>query len=580
MLTAVFAMLIPGFSAQDARDLLRPMHVGSEAELDVVLGADGRAITILGRFPMQPSSGSGSRVVAFADAQQSLLGLSGTPNEGQLILKSEVLDRELIIAHFDQSLAGLRIWDAEVTATFFLNGQLHSLNGQLLLDRSRSVAAAPFAVEDVLAIIQRDLGILESGSTFVADSRNDLARATRSDGAWIERGYDATADAVIWRAWLPAGDVRVDEETGTVISWFSHERQGYDDVTTGCTVRHPDFPRDVNGRASSLDTQSGFESQIITCGGDSWFGQCYWQMKLQNGGISHPLARVDDANGGEQEIVQPCVSSAPMFTDTGGDYQREQTAYWSLERSRAFMVQNVFSQVAPDRTSNVDAHHDNDAATDCAKFDGWWVAINLSTSCSGRASYWMHEYGHYVVWAYNELSAVCEAGDQGGAINETLANCFAMITMVDETQVTPDYGAVADLVSSDVQPHRTGQTPSSGFSCTSELHSVGRAFEQAVWELLYNRNCSTSSTCSDTTAFGNDIWIGEGQEAVITHVGAALGAALKNLGENVTFAQVRAQFVSRVLADSGTAVRDRVQLGLITTASRRSGTPRETCNSR
>jgi hypothetical protein len=79
-----------------------------------------------------------------------------------------------------------------------------------------------------------------------------------------------------------------------------------------------------------------------------------------------------------------------------------------------------------------------------------------------------------------------------------------------------------------------------------------------MWELMFNRNCSTSS-CTDTSGQGNAIWIGESEEAVLERVGAAIGYALVTLPTyDVTYQEVRQQIVSRVSIESGGTVAGRV----------------------
>lgn len=539
---------------------LRSAHLGDPAELDVVVGSDDRPLSVIGRFA---GSGNAERSVrAFVDAHASFFGVSGPIRDGQLVLTGEdVVDENLSVAYFDQVVGGLRIWDAEVTASFWNNGDIHSINGILYAAEYRAATPPAASLDEVLAIVTHDLGISVEAASFAPQAVDGMTRFVRDDGFWAERGYNIRREAVEWRAWMPEGDVRIDETLGVVVDMFSHEDYGYDGVTTACNVRRPNYPRDVNGLATSLNTQSGTQVSGLTCGGDDWFGTCYWHLKRQPAGLSHPIARVDDANGSEQEIVQACTSGAtPSFTDTGGDYMREQTAFWSSHAMRGFILQNVWANITPNRTANVDSHHDDEIfGGPCGAWSDIFTAIYMPTACSGQGDQWMHEYGHYVVWSYDDVSNECIAGsNEGNPLDETLANCFAMVTATDDSSISPDYGALASLANQGPAPHTTaGTIQILQVNCAVDEHFIGRPFEQAVWEILFNRNCS-NGTCSSTSGFGNQLWVGESQEAVIDHVGTALGSALKVLGPNITFAQVRAQFVSRVRTDSGNTIGDRV----------------------
>ena len=62
-----------------------------------------------------------------------------------------------------------------------------------------------------------------------------------------------------------------------------------------------------------------------------------------------------------------------------------------------------------------------------------------------------------------------------------------------------------------------------------------------------------------TSGHGNRIWVGESRENVIRHVGAALGFALKVLGQNITHSQVAAQMIIKIQLDSGSETAKRAK---------------------
>lgn len=173
----------------------------------------------------------------------------------------------------------------------------------------------------------------------------------------------------------------------------------------------------------------------------------------------------------------------------------------------------------------------------------------------------MHEYGHYIVWTYDDLSSNCVQGeDEGSAVNETLAEIFSGFFARVNRKIDARYGAYSG----------TGTDPHTGpdtvllhdINCAggdNYGHDLGGAFEQAVWELLFNRDCSIDACSRDTRTNGNRIWRRASRDDVQRHVGAALGYALNVLGQNVTHQQVAAQMLEKISSDSGRETKNRAR---------------------
>ena len=173
----------------------------------------------------------------------------------------------------------------------------------------------------------------------------------------------------------------------------------------------------------------------------------------------------------------------------------------------------------------------------------------------------MHEYGHYVVWTYGDLSYNCDQSrDEGAALNETLGNVFAGLYGLDSNEINPRYGAYSGLVGAPAPHTDDSSLLRNDVNCSEsqDVHGHGEAFEQAVWELLFNRDC-TIDNCTSTIGHGNRIWVGASRDDVLRHVGAALGFSLKVLGQNITHSQVAAQMIEKIRLDSGSSTANRAR---------------------
>jgi len=150
---------------------------------------------------------------------------------------------------------------------------------------------------------------------------------------------------------------------------------------------------------------------------------------------------------------------------------------------------------------------------------------------------------------------------------ERIANVIAALFWLDDDQVVARYGAIGSPYVMFATNHDVSSDlifSQSNFNCTGaeSVGEKGRAFEQAMWELMFNRNCDTSA-CYDTDGFGNDIWIGLNREQVLTRVGDALAFALKVEGGSPTIRGLSHRMVQRVLSNSGVAVYYRMRAIMI-----------------
>ncbi len=507
-------------------------------------------------------------LAAFVAANATSLGYDDGFAPTLTVVSVKPIDDALTSVHFDQWVEGLRVVDSEVTAGFFVDGALQSVNG---LFAARGEIADALSVDD-LAQRLRTSGI-DVPKALVFDGQRYVA-----DGYTLERGYCALAQASVWQVTTPTDVVTVDEPSATVVDVTSLSVQLYNDVTKPCSVLRREVSiisiAGVSTVTSLLETGTNV-SQPMTCGGDSWpLDSCYWYLKRQPSGFAHPIAQVQDANGAEQEVPQACSSSAPLvFGGSNGDFLREQVAFVAEGNMREHTRQLTWSQVAPEREANVQITVDDTSVT-TALFNRVLTDIfcnNLTPRLGGGTfdsctyDVLAHEYGHYVVWSYGDVSSTCTPGiDEGSSLNETLANVIGEMDYLDfylDAGKAVQYGAVTDFAQSNgPSPHTTAGTIINAAPSCPQLNDPtdGMGFKQAFWELLYNANCSTAA-CSLTTPFRNDIWIGQNPVQVRARMGAALAFGLDLLGANITRTQLVVAMRNRIATLDGTATANRMR---------------------
>ena len=540
-----------------------------EVETELIKDLSGVARSVIGHYDVgldQASSRVPARVAEtlpkFILKDPKLFGLLPDDKLRLVVNSIDELDKRTVVAQVDQYVGNLRVLDSDLTAIFAEDGFLQSLNGGIVPNRIPE-ARPSLSLARILEVLKQDSKAKAMGDLDgFQEAGNNISR--RADGAIIEAGWSRHQQGPTWRASLPEEIIWIDDKTGAVVRRQSQRNHG---PTTTCSVRHRNWPRATDGRATSLaETTSANMVTSITCEADQVWNTCYWKLKREPFLWRHGIARIDDVNGGEQEDAQSCASStAPTFLGSNGDGLREQGAFYIANQMRFFINQNVWAQVSPNRDQNLDIHVDDNGVVDddgdpSAYFNDFWQSIRSHQSRSQQETL-MHEYGHYVVWTYDDVSNECEQGsDEGDALDETLANVFAGVYARDSRDIDPKYGAYSGLAGAP-SPH-TGDSSLllQDVNCSSgdDPHGLGEAFEQAVWELLFNRNC-TIDNCTSLSENGDRIWPGSGRDEVVRHVGASLGFALRALGANITHSQVAAQMIVKIRRDSGTQAGNRAR---------------------
>ena len=530
----------------------RAIDLAEGLNFEVVHDVFGDARSVIGRFDVgldSKTSLNGSRVAQavteFIAQHPAAWGYSAGFRPTLVGRDVLVVDNNFQVATFEQYAAGLKVLDGEITASFWADGSLHSLNGRL----------ATWGILD-------DAPVLADVVSAFAVHGVDATRGT------LERGLSIQYGGVVREHRDGPNGVVLDEESQVVLRTDDSQEP----VTGPCNIRRFDVARSGANASNLLETTNTI-TETITCEAADVFGNCYWELRREPSGFDHGIGRVMDYDGAEQQVVQACSSGAvPQFTGTNGDALREQGAFYIENQMRFFIDQNVWSQVgSPTQQANVRITVDNpNVAT--AAFNSFYTDIDCNQNCGGNPSncctqdVLSHEYGHYVVWTYGgNFDDQCTAGtEEGNALDETLANVFGELFWLDDDQTNAQYGAIGGfaLFNGPSAHTTTGTILAAAPSCPAGQApnaTDGMPFQQAVWELMFNRDC-TLDACAATSGVGNRIWPLLGEEAVLTRVGASLGFALSVLGtDNITHGMVRAQMRQRIIADADSATGIRAQ---------------------
>lgn len=534
--------------SEQVMEELRDLDLSEGANFEIVPDAAGNALGVLGRFAVNLDSVSSFDPTAVGDAVADFIAAHAEAWGHEKGFRPKLLPGDVVavdqythVAFFTQAIAGLNVLDGGITATFWSDGSLASVNGVVAnwgpVEDEPDLAdiAAAFATEDV---------IVEDGT--------------------VERGLSLQYGGVVWEYRSDGHLVVLDEATRVIV----RTDDGIEHLPVGpCNIARRNFPRS-GSTATSLVEGSGTLTEEITCEANDVFGTCDWQLRRELVNFQHGIDRVLDGDGAEAQVSQACSSgNVPQFTATNGDSLREQGAFYVENQMRFFIDQNVWSQVANSLEDNVQITVDDSGVTR-AEFNPATRNIRCNQNCTGFGccdqDVLSHEYGHYVVFTYGgSMDNQCSPGaDEGNALDETLANAFGLLFWLDDDQTNAQYGALDGYAGNNGPLAHTNGTNdlTAAPSCPNgdaPNAEDGQPFLQAAWELMFNRDC-TLDTCATTSGFGNRIWPTLGEETVLTRVGASLGFALSVLGtNNITHDLVRAQMRARILndADLDTATR-------------------------
>ncbi|MCP4500736.1 MAG: hypothetical protein GY822_12315 [Deltaproteobacteria bacterium] len=570
--------------------------------------ADGKAVSVLGRFDLsldrngfQKKGRIEQALKRFVEESREDFGLLEGESVKFRVQETVILNDETFVVHFDQMVGGLRVIDQPLSAVFSSDGALIALNGAIISDHAsngRSSMARPSMADiDVQSALDEHCGH-EHASFFDEHDRDfhivgeNLYR--RNDNAELEAGWSMQIQGVVWQARLPDKEFVIDDASGLVILGGSNENE----LTTTCNVRTRPLPTATGGRVSSIRPATGTVNTNLTCRGfvsNFFTNTCTWELRREEGISVHDVDHVLDGNGGETTDVQSCAStSAPNFWDI-----REEVAFHTESQMRLFIQQNVWDNNSAVRSANVQIETDN-TTTATARFSPFCAttgvcpelicnpnaAAGVDGACSSDVL--AHEFGHYVHWSLgHQGDQTCKSGvNEGGSLNETLANSFAMLVWLDDPRssnmeynaangaiggnIPPPHtnsfsggkGGFGGFVFSDGSENTTGANPA---SCNGGNNGNGFGdpipglhFNQVLWEVMFNRDCSWQ-WCPTNAGFaqGAGIFLNENQEQVLNRVGDALGWAVKSTSSFVSHQTIIDMFIIRLHSNSGLGVAQR-----------------------
>lgn len=566
-------------------DRLRSLHTGEPALLHAVPRADQAGFrTIIGRFPAldkRMEQASDDEIVRgcvdFLNAHRDIFGLSRPVEPEWLELDGISPSEDLWSVRFFQARGGVRIADAGVTFTFYPDGALYSVVGQV---EDFPVAASDFAVatpslvragDRTLTLTSDDRDGVASGRDAQALSVRVAGGATADAGGVARRAIDRQSRRAVWLVDVAGERLTVDAARSEVVARASAVEPYR---SSQCNVRRAVVPR-RNGRADwvAIADADGLlaptiDNNVSTCGADEdWFGTCPWQLKRTN--VPNGFKRVEDDSGAEVEIPRPCSdTSALNFTNASTQSFFEENAFAWLGRMRSIMNTNAWGNVAPTDTADVTVHvrYEN-FLYDKSHYDPNWHAINIHRRNDYSLHTLFHEYGHYVAHSYGLGWGVCWAGvTESERITETLADFFLSVQAAADGEIQAAYNATLDT---SWHPHVRASdiVQDDANDCNaSDIHDEGWGLNQALWELLYNRDCNVTpcrvpsnppSVMIDVRTPGNDIWRDVQQATVISRVTDAVVTALRNTNNDTTYDDLVAQMSARWTARWGAIIAGR-----------------------
>ncbi len=398
-------------------DVTRSLETQSDDVIDVVGSSDDSMVTgIVGRFAIGLDATTSLEPRLVVQAVNRFLEANalvfGGPAPRVRDAEIRVLDDAVHVAYFAQEVGGVSVVDGELTATFARTGELTSLNGPLAY------------------------GVVPSST------RMDEAAARVSSMHLHAEGYSVIHRGRVWIFRDEDREVVIDDETAIEVASASLADPGPDAFFGNCSVRSRDVVRNANGNATRLfDAATATTTTTLQCGNDEWFGTYYWHLKRQNTlpntSYKHEIGRIQDANSAQLEISTTNVNLVPAFTSTAANSLRQQTAFYIQSQMRTFIKQNMWDDVNPEQEYNVHIKID-DTSVGTADFRWGLREIRCNSTTGGctagnccRGDVLAHEYGHYVVATYGDVSGFCAAGvDEGDDLDETLANVHASIFFI------------------------------------------------------------------------------------------------------------------------------------------------------
>ena len=457
----------------------------------------------------------------------------------------------LLALHARQLWDGVEVMDSRL-AFVFAGRTLVAFAGRVLPPRPASGVTALDAGQALRALERSGAPHLPSDRRLRSTGERRFAVEDGGGRPHLELAWvvdPETAEAV-WLAtrgserWTVGGS-----EEGRVVSRGSvREGISYPSVS----IRHGDARPGTRDWMRPLSSLAPIDGSMSVQRQDLAPGLCQYRLRYDenvSNGISPEVLDHSPGSWQSWQPVAPCTGLPPGMDFLRGPEApspyRQQHYYWWLRRARDYVRSAAFRTFAPLSDWDVGLALNEPTgscgpnASACFLWNPFSRWIHLTRSGSGEhpsLQTLFHEYGHYFVWTYGGLSENCRDGDEGNALDETIADSIALL--VGKRYFDPSYGDLGLAFLGDGSEWPLRFTPgSTGCFLAGDEHFMGRPFVQAIWQAAFGANCHDAACPEDLTGIRGDIgWPSEASAR--DHLLRALAYALKVLPSSATHQQV------------------------------------------
>lgn len=439
--------------------------------------------------------------------------------------RPDVLGR--VLYEFDQAI-GETLFDSDsIVVTFNRDGSMRTLVGSPIDTEGLPHHAVDLTLEEFSRIFDL-LGDSGEMSVRVIAERDHGYLYEVNDGSDTRVLITPEFDRLDWTNEAPLNDNR------------------------NCNIRHTIFTKNAGGYTTSLVNTNGTQIDVSNCEGDNPFftGTCYWELRSTH--YADGLHRMEDETTTTQPQDPGSCTATPTFTLSTGTAFRQQDAYYFLNQTRSYINQNVWANIPPDFGKSTDIYPITNANLASGVLGSYSTSsheLKIDSSAVNRPMTMAHEYGHHAAWTFG-LSAPsgCTANvSEGRAVHEMMGDAFSMIFAADEGVLKTALNANIDLQATTQHLVDGDISVDTSNGCSPSFIVSSSGFLQAIWEILYGRDC-TANTCDVINAYGSAIWgTGVTQEEAIETVGTYLGNALASTPDNPDVVDVTLAFRDQVL---------------------------------
>lgn len=344
----------------------------------------------------------------------------------------------------------------------------------------------------------------------------------------VRRVVDPETSTVIWKASLPGHEWTVDEQSLDVSESLPHEHHYWS--SSSQPVRHQSISRSNWRNSLDTTTNPATTSNSVSLDMDVQGGLCIYNLQRDisySNGIS---PRVQDWDSSEFVVPLACGQSMNGLpcglsfdcqpNQSSGNLFRQQHYFYYLRRAR-IQAGTAFGYFAPNSNWDVGLEIDrapgacgNTGSTACFSYNPWsrWIFLTRNGNVTPSVATLFHEFGHFFNWSYGGISENCKNGDEGNAVDETLADSIGNLLGLRELSSvrynqgigTPYYGTT------DFPEVVIG----GAFGCNlyGDEHYMGRGFTQAIWQIAFGADCDEVACSGNMTGVRGDIgWASQAQ---------------------------------------------------------------------